>query len=120
MSRITVLVVSIIAIVIALDADSSVFGLVSCAWGGFGAAFGPLILFSLFWKRMTLQGAIAGMVVGGVVDLFWYSMKANGGIFSVYEIIPGFIASAAAIVIVTLCTNVSKEITDEFEESKKP
>jgi len=119
-SRITVLVVSIIAIVIALDADSSVFGLVSCAWGGFGAAFGPLILFSLFWKRMTLQGAIAGMVVGGVVDLFWYSMKANGGIFSVYEIIPGFIASAAAIVIVTVCTNVSREITDEFEESKKP
>ena len=119
-SRITVLVVSIIAIVIALDADSSVFGLVACAWGGFGAAFGPLILFSLFWKRMTLQGAIAGMVVGGVVDLLWYSMKSNGGIFSVYEIIPGFIASAAAIVIVSLCTQVPKEISDEFEASKKP
>lgn len=119
-SRITVLVVSIIAIVIALDADSSVFGLVACAWGGFGAAFGPLIIFSLFWKRMTLQGAISGMVVGGVVDLLWYSMKANGGIFSIYEIIPGFVASAAAIFIVSLCTKVPKEISDEFEASKKP
>lgn len=119
-SRITVLLISIIAIVIALDANSSVFGLVACAWGGFGAAFGPLLLFSLFWKRTTLQGAIAGMVTGGVVDLLWYSMKANGGIFSVYEIIPGFIASAVVIVIVSLCTQLPKEIADEFEESKKP
>ncbi|MDD4122440.1 MAG: sodium/proline symporter PutP, partial [Eubacteriales bacterium] len=70
-SRITVLVISLIAILIALDANSSVFGLVSCAWGGFGAAFGPLLLFSLFWKRTTVQGAIAGMITGGVVDLLW-------------------------------------------------
>lgn len=119
-SRITVLVVSVIAILIALDANSSVFGLVSCAWGGFGAAFGPLLVFSLFWKRMTLQGAVAGMVTGGVVDLFWYYMKARGGIFSVYEIIPGFIASAVAIVIFSLCTKVPKVIEDEFEEAKKP
>jgi len=93
------LVVSAVAILIALDANSSVFGLVACAWGGFGAAFGPLLVFSLFWKRMTLQGAVAGMVTGGVVDLLWYYMKARGGIFSVYEIIPGFIASAVAIII---------------------
>jgi sodium/proline symporter len=119
-SRITVLVVSVIAILIALDANSSVFGLVACAWGGFGAAFGPLLVFSLFWKRMTLQGAVAGMVTGGVVDLLWYSMKAQGGIFSVYEIIPGFIASAVAIIIFSLCTKVPKVIADEFEESKKP
>ncbi len=119
-SRITVLIISIVAIIIALDANSSVFGLVSCAWGGFGAAFGPLLLFSLFWKRITLQGAIAGMVVGGVVDLLWYSMKGYGGIFSVYEIIPGFIASTVAILIVSLCTSVPKEVEEEFEESKKP
>lgn len=119
-SRIAVLLISVIAIVIALDANSSVFGLVACAWGGFGAAFGPLILFSLFWKRTTLQGAIAGMVTGGVVDLLWYSMKANGGIFSVYEIIPGFIASTVVIIIISLCTQLPKEIADEFEESKKP
>lgn len=78
-SRLTVLIISLIAIVIALDADSSVFGLVACAWGGFGAAFGPLILFSLFWKRTTVQGAIAGMITGGVVDLLWYALKARGG-----------------------------------------
>jgi sodium/proline symporter len=119
-SRITVMVVSVIAILIALDANSSVFGLVACAWGGFGAAFGPLLVFSLFWKRMTLQGAIAGMVTGGVVDLLWYYMKARGGIFSVYEIIPGFIASAVAIIIFSLCTKVPKAIEDEFEEAKKP
>jgi len=82
-SRFTVVIISAIAIVIALDANSSVFGLVACAWGGFGAAFGPLILFSLFWKRTTVQGAIAGMITGGVVDLIWYSMKAQGGIFNV-------------------------------------
>ena len=119
-SRATVLIISLIAIAIAMDANSSVFGLVSCAWGGFGAAFGPLILFSLFWKRITMPGAVAGMVAGGVVDLFWYSMKANGGIFSIYEIIPGFVASAAAIFIVSLCTKLPQEIADEFEESKKP
>lgn len=119
-SRITVLVVSIIAILIALDANSSVFGLVACAWGGFGAAFGPLLLFALFWKRTTLQGAIAGMITGGVVDLFWYYMKAHGGIFSVYEIIPGFIASAVAIIIFSLCTRVPQAIADEFEKAKRP
>ena len=118
-SRATVLVVSIIAIMIALDANSSVFGLVSCAWGGFGAAFGPLLLFALFWKRITLQGAVAGMIVGGAVDLFWYAMKANGGIFAVYEIIPGFIASTVAIVIISLCTSVSQEIADEFEKVRE-
>lgn len=119
-SRATVLVISIIAIVIALDANSSVFGLVSCAWGGFGAAFGPLLLFSLFWKRTTLQGAIAGMIAGGVVDLFWYYMKANGGIFSVYEIIPGFIASTIVIICVSLMTSVPEAIKTEFEEAQKP
>lgn len=119
-SRFTVLIVSAIALVIALDANSSVFALVSCAWGGFGAAFGPLILFALFWKRTTVQGAIAGMIVGGVVDLFWFYMKSNGGIFAIYEIIPGFIASSVMIIIVSLCTKLPQEIADEFEESKKP
>ena len=99
-SRLTVVIISVIAIIIAIDPDSSVFGLVSCAWGGFGSAFGPLILFALFWRRMTLPGAIAGMITGGVVDLLWYNLE--GGIFDIYEIIPGFIASAAVIVIVSL------------------
>ena len=119
-SRLTVLLISAIAILIALDSNSSVFGLVACAWGGFGAAFGPLILFSLFWKRTTVQGAIAGMITGGVVDLVWYAMKANGGIFALYEIIPGFIASSLVIIIVSLCTRLPQEIADEYDEAQKP
>jgi sodium/proline symporter len=115
-SRVTVVVISAVAIALAINPDSSVFGLVSCAWGGFGSAFGPLILFSLFWKRMTLPGAIGGMIAGGVVDLFWYNM--SGGIFDIYEIIPGFIASALVIVIVSLCTKVPEEIKQEFESVK--
>lgn len=115
-SRITVIIVSVIAIVMALNPESSVFGLVSCAWGGFGSAFGPMILFSLFWKRMTLPGAIAGMITGGVVDLFWYNM--SGGIFDIYEIIPGFIFSSLAIIIFSLCSKLPDEIKDEFESVK--
>lgn len=115
-SRVTVAVVSIIAILIALDPSSSVFGLVSCAWGGFGAAFGPMIIFSLFWRRMTLPGAIAGMIAGGAVDIFWF--LKSGGIFDIYEIIPGFAASVIVIIVVSLLTSVSKEITDEFDTVK--
>lgn len=116
-SRLTVVIISMIAILIALNPDSSVFGLVSCAWGGFGAAFGPLILFALFWRRMSVQGAVAGMIVGGVTDLIWY--YNSGGIFDIYEIIPGFILSSAAIIIVSLCTKVPEEITAEFDKAKE-
>lgn len=115
-SRITVIIVSVIAIVMAINPESSVFGLVSCAWGGFGSAFGPMILFSLFWKRMTLPGAIAGMITGGVVDLFWYNM--SGGIFDIYEIIPGFIFSSLAIIIFSMCSKLPEEIKEEFESVK--
>ncbi len=112
-SRIAVVAVSIAAIVMALDPNSSVFGIVSCAWGGFGSAFGPLILFSLFWRRMTRPAAIAGMITGGVVDLFWYNM--SGGIFDIYEIIPGFLFSSIVIIVVSLCTKVEDEIAAEFD-----
>ena len=115
-SRLTVVIISVIAIIIALNPDSSVFGLVSCAWGGFGSAFGPLILFALFWRRMTLPGAIAGMITGGVVDLVWYNL--SGGIFDIYEIIPGFIASSAVILIVSLCTKLPREVAKEFDSVK--
>jgi sodium/proline symporter len=109
-------VVTVIAIIIALNPASSVFGLVSSAWGGFGAAFGPLILFSLFWRRMTLPGAIAGMVTGGVVDIIWF--LKSGGIFDIYEIIPGFGASCLAILLVSMMTKVPEEITREFDSVK--
>ena len=115
-SRIAVVGVSVVAIIMALDPNSSVFGLVSCAWGGFGSAFGPMILFALFWRRMTRAGAILGMLTGGIVDLVWYNM--SGGIFDIYEIIPGFICSSVVIVVVSLVTKVEKEITDEFDSVK--
>lgn len=116
-SRLVVLMVSGVAIFIALDPNSSVFGLVSNAWSGFGATFGPLILFSLFWKRMTREGAIAGMLSGGITVLVWLSQE--GGIFDIYEIIPGFLISSILIVVVSLMTKVPKEITDEFESVKQ-
>lgn len=116
-SRLTVVIISLIAIIIALNPNSSVFGLVSCAWGGFGAAFGPLILFALFWRRMTVEGAITGMIVGGVTDLIWYTQ--SGGMFDIYEIIPGFIFSSIVIIVVSLCTKVPQEMVEEFDEVKK-
>ena len=115
-SRVAVVAVSVIAIFRGLDPNSSIFSLVSCAWGGIGATFGPLILFSLFWKRMTLAGAIAGMIVGGVTDLLWYNL--SGGVFDIYEIIPGFLFSSLAIIVFSLLTKPSKEIVEEFESVK--
>jgi sodium/proline symporter len=115
-SRMTVVGVSVVAILIALDPSSSVFGLVSSAWGGFGAAFGPMILFSLFWRRMTLPGAIAGMLTGGIVDIVWF--MNSGGIFDIYEIIPGFLASSVVIVLVSLATKLPEEIGREFDSVK--
>ncbi len=116
-SRLTVVGVTIAGIILAINPESSVFGLVAFAWGGFGAAFGPLILFSLFWKRMTLTGAILGMTVGGIVDMIWY--LCEGGIFDVYEIIPGFIAGSIVIVLGSLTTKASKEMMEEFDEVGK-
>ncbi|MGP1569496.1 MAG: sodium/proline symporter PutP [Eubacteriales bacterium] len=116
-SRLTVVIISIIAILIAINPDSSVFALVAFAWGGFGAAFGPLILFSLFWRRMTLQGAITGMVVGGAADMLWYYKQ--GGIFDIYEIIPSFIIGSLAIIIVSLCTKLPDDIARDFDQMKK-
>ena len=116
-SRLTVVIISIIAILIAINPNSSVFELVAFAWGGFGAAFGPLILFSLFWRRMTLQGAIAGMLVGGGADMLWYCKK--GGIFDIYEIIPSFIFGSLAIIVVSLCTKLPDKIARDFDEMKK-
>ena len=120
-SRITVIVVAVVACLIALDQNSSVFGLVSNAWAGFGASFGPLILFSLFWKRTTLKGAIAGMI-GGVATVFiWlYLIKPLGGWFGLYELGPAFLVSCLLIYIVSkLDKEPSKEILEEFEAAKK-
>ena len=110
--RLMVLLIAILAIVLATNPESKVLGLVAYAWAGFGAAFGPLILLSLFWKRMNLSGALAGMVVGAVVVIAWKNISffaATG----VYEIIPGFICSFLAIIFFSL---ISKEPTADMIE----
>ena len=122
-SRITVLVVSAVALFLASNPDSSVFTLVSYAWAGFGAAFGPAILLSLFWKRMNLPGAYAGILTGGLGTILFKYLKtlSNGvGFFAVYEILPAFLLSLAVIVVVSLATPApSREILDQFELAVK-
>ena len=117
-SRFSVIVVAAVAFVIALNPESSVLELVAYAWAGFGATFGPVIIFSIFWKRMTRNGAILGIFTGGVTVLIWKNI--SGGIFELYEIVPGFIFSVAAIIFFSLIDNEpSKEITDEFQRVKE-
>ena len=100
--RFAVVAISIIALLLALNPESSVLGLVSYAWAGFGAAFGPAIILSLFWRNMNRHGALAGIIVGGVVVVVWKQL--SGGIFDLYEILPGFILSVIAIVVVSITT----------------
>jgi len=100
--RLSVVLIAVFATVLASDPESRVLGLVSYAWAGFGAAFGPVILLSLFWRRMTRPGAAAGLVVGALTVVVWKQLE--GGIFEVYEIIPGFILCALAVVGVSLAT----------------
>lgn len=116
-SRITLLVIALIAIIIALDEKSVIFKIVSFAWAGFGATFGPLMLFSLFWKRTTREGAIAGMVSGALMVFIWKLwISALGGAFAIYELLPAFIISSLVIVVVSLVTKEpSKEIQEDFE-----
>ena len=119
-SRLTLLVIALIAIVIALDENSIIFSIVSFAWAGFGATFGPLIIFSLFWKRTNRAGAIAGMVSGaGMVFLWKLVISKLGGAFGIYELLPAFIFSCICIVVVSLVTAPpSKEIEEDFEAVK--
>ncbi len=117
MTRITLLVIAAIAIVIALNENSVIFKIVSFAWAGFGATFGPLMLFSLFWKRTNRAGAIAGMVSGGAMVFIWkLCISKLGGVFAIYELLPAFIVSSVFIVVVSLLTKApSKEIEEDFE-----
>jgi len=119
-TRITLLVIALIAIVIALDENSVIFTIVSFAWAGFGATFGPLMLFSLFWKRTTRAGAIAGMISGGAMVFIWKLLISKlGGAFAIYELLPAFIISAIVIVVVSLLTPApSKEIEEDFDAVK--
>lgn len=116
-SRITLLVLTAIGILIALDEKSIIFQIVSFAWAGFGATFGPLMLFSLFWKRTNKAGAIAGMVSGaGMVFLWKLVISKLGGAFAIYELLPAFIFSSICIVVASLLTKApSREIEEDFE-----
>ena len=116
-SRITLLVLALIGVVIALDENSVIFQVVSFAWAGFGATFGPLMLFSLFWKRTNKPGAIAGMVSGaGMVFLWKLVISKLGGVFAIYELLPAFLLSSICIVVVSLLTKApDKEIEEDFE-----
>ncbi|SET03878.1 sodium/proline symporter [[Clostridium] polysaccharolyticum] len=116
-TKTTTFIVAIVAMIIALNPDSSIFNLVSLAWSGFGSAFGPLILFALFWKRTTLKGAVAGMLGGGTLSVAWslYICKL-GGILEVYSLLPAFIFASLLIVIVSLLDKEpSSEIQSEFD-----
>ena len=117
MSRLTLLCIAIIAMFIAMDEDSVIFTIVSFAWAGFGATFGPLMVFNLFWKRMTRAGAIAGMVGGaGMVFVWKLVISKLGGLFAIYELLPAFIFSAICIVVVSLLTPApSAEIQADFD-----
>ena len=117
-SRGTVVAVAIIAAIIATNPNNTVLGLVENAWAGFGATFGPIVLFSLFWKRTTKNGAIAGMITGGLTAIIWRRLGVYiGGIFGLYEIVPGFLLSALAIYLVSIMDKEpSKEIVEEFEK----
>ncbi len=116
--RAAVVVVSVVALFLALNPEAGVLDLVAYAWGGFGAAFGPLIILSLYWSRMTRNGALAGMVVGAVTVIVWNQL--SGGLFDVYEILPGFIFAWIAIVVVSLMSNEpSSEISEQFAATRR-
>jgi len=119
-TRITLLAVSLLGIIIALDESSVIFKVVSFAWAGFGATFGPIMIFSLFCKRTTRAGAIAGMLTGGGMVFIWkLILKPLGGVFGIYELFPAFVLSCIAIVLVSLLTKKPEQaIQDEFELAK--
>lgn len=126
-SRITVVVVAVLAYIIAWDPDSSIMGLVSNAWAGFGSAFGPLVILSLFWKRTNLPGAVAGIVSGGLTVIIWDylplavtadGVRTNlGASTAIYSLLIGFFVSLVCIVVVSLCTKAPDEsIIREFDD----
>ena len=119
-ARCTVIAISIIAVFLARDPKSSVFGIVSFAWAGFGAAFGPVVLLALFWRRSNLKGALVGMIVGGVMVFVWkYGVRPLGGVLDIYELLPAFVVALAANVLVSLLTKAPEDaVLQEFDEVK--
>ena len=119
-SRLTVFLIALVALFLSLNPNSSIFGLVSFAWSGFGGTFGPLVLLALYWKRTTAAGAIAGLICGGIVDVAWHYIPASvSPIFGLYEIVPAFVICLLVTVVVSLLTKQDAEIAAKFDEYKK-
>ncbi len=120
LARSVMVVISLVAVFLARDPSSSVFRVVSFAWAGFGAAFGPVVLFALFWRRSNKWGALAGMIAGGVMVFVWkYKIAPMGGAWAIYELLPAFIVASIAIVVVSLLTGKpDAEIEKVFDEVK--
>ena len=116
-ARVAVVAIAVVAVFIARNPDSSVFRIVSFAWAGFGATFGPVVLLALFWKRSNKQGALAGMITGGVMVFVWkFIIAPMGGILAIYELLPAFLLALAVNVVVSLATPApAQEIQDEFD-----
>ena len=116
--RLGVIGVAVIAVFFAMDPNSSIFRVVSFAWAGFGATFGPTMLLALFWRRSNRQGAIAGLVVGGVMIFVWkFGIARLGGVFAIYELLPAFLLALAADIIVSLATKKpSPVVVKKFDE----
>lgn len=119
-ARVSVAFISLIAIIFAWDPESSVFAIVSFAWAGFGAAFGPVVLLALFWKRSNFYGALAGMISGGAVVFIWkFFVRPLGGAWNIYELLPAFVVAILINVVVSLLTKKPDEtIIEEFETTK--
>ncbi|MDO4620606.1 MAG: sodium/proline symporter [Lachnospiraceae bacterium] len=120
-SRISLLIIAVLGMFFAWDANSSVFQIVSFAWAGFGAAFGPVVLLSLFWRRSNKQGAVAGLLAGGIMVFVWkFAVRPMGGILNIYELLPAFLVAIAVNVIVSLATPApDREITATFDAVNK-
>ena len=118
MGRLTVILVALVAFLLALNPESKVLDLVAYAWAGFGAAFGPVLLFSLYWKRMNRAGALAGILAGGITVVIWKQL--SGGLFDLYEIIPGFLLSSLAVLLFSLKGKAPEtDIVAQFNQVKQ-
>jgi sodium/proline symporter len=117
-ARATVIAIAAFAIILAWNPNSSVFRVVSFAWAGFGATFGPTMLLALFWRRSNRRGAMAGLICGGVMIFLWkFGIARLGGVFAIYELLPAFIIALIADIVVSLATKEpSPVVTKKFDE----
>ena len=117
MGRGAVMLVSVVAAAMAWEANDTILNLVAFAWAGFGATFGPVVLLSLYWRRLTTGGALAGMIAGAIAVAIWGSL--SGGIFDLYEILPGFVINLAVAVGISLASRPAPEVEQDFKDTAR-